>query len=73
MFPPTINGIRPHICTLARICRQLILHPDTPPVLRREIIKLLRRVKKRAPKHVRLEIEAARVKAVIEAMNDCQR
>ena len=61
------HELHTHLWTLAHTSNFLIACPETPKVLRRELIKLLRRIKKKLPDKALLEVLAVEAEAVIKA------
>jgi hypothetical protein len=65
MLPPP--GIRADLWSLARASCVLISNPETPKVLKKCLLKMLRKLKKKLPPEARLEIYAAEAEAAIKA------
>lgn len=61
------HGIHHLLYAFAVAAAALTSHKDTPNLLRREVRKITKKLRKRLPKKARREIEAAEAEAAIKA------
>ena len=66
------NVFHTHLWTLAHTSYLLVANPGTPELLRRELLRMIRRIKKKLPPEAILEVFAVEAEAAIKA-TDCLR